>query len=143
MVSLETALLIAGLLHFTLLLAGFSAPRVLNWSIELRKVNSLTRQLVLVHGGFIVLTIIAFGAMTLAGGAELLGGTRTALLLTGFIALFWGARLVVQITYFEAGPWLTTIWRKLGYRALYVVFAYLTCVYAWAAWRNVALLTGS
>ena len=59
LIYLQWALIVAGVLHFGLLAAGLSAPRVLDWKQELRKVNSLTRQLVLVHGGFIVLTIIA------------------------------------------------------------------------------------
>ena len=126
---LEPALVVAGLLHFGLLLASFSTPRVLRWHEELQKVNGLTRQLVLVHGAFIVLTIVAFGAITLVAGPDLLSGSPLALALNGFIGTFWACRLGIQVFYFDAGPWLTTPFLKFGYRALYVVFAYLALVY--------------
>src|SRR5437868_6087723 len=102
LIYLQWALIVAGVLHFGLLAAGLSAPRVLDWKQELRKVNSLTRQLVLVHGGFIVLTIIAFGLITLLAGPALVAGDRVALCLTSFIGLFWLIRLFVGIFYFDA-----------------------------------------
>jgi hypothetical protein len=133
---LPAALTIAGLLHFGLLLASFSVPRVLDWKSELTKVNPLTRQLVLVHGGFIVLVIIAFGAITLIAGPELLSGNRLSLVVTTVIGVFWACRLLIQVFYFSAGPWLTTPFRKIGYGTLYVVFSYFTVVYLAAAWVN-------
>jgi hypothetical protein len=136
LVYLQWALIVAGVLHFGLLAAGLSTPRVLDWRNELRKVNSLTRQLVLVHGAFIILTIIAFGLITLVAGPALVAGDTTALLLTGFIGRFWLIRFYIQVFYFDARPWLTTRWRKLGYTALYGVFAYLSTVYLLAAWTN-------
>jgi len=139
LVYLQWALIVAGVLHFGLLAAGLSAPRVLNWKQELLKVNSLTRQLVLVHGGYIVLTIIAFGVITLLAGPALMSGDVTALLVTSFIGLFWLIRFLVQLFYFDARPWLTTWWRKWGYGALYGVFAYLSTVYLVAVWVNTGL----
>jgi hypothetical protein len=133
---LPLLLTIAGFLHFGLLLASFSVPRVLGWPSELKKLNALTRQLVLVHGAFIVLTIVAFGLLTLVAGRELLAGNRLALTLTCFIGVFWTGRLLIQLFYFDARPWLTTRFRRVGYRAMYVVFAYLTVVYLAAAWLN-------
>jgi hypothetical protein len=134
------ALMIAGVLHFGLLLASFSVPRVLRWDRELEKLNSLSRQLVLVHGGFIVLTIISFGTITLVAGQELLAGSVLAVAVTAFIGLFWACRLLIQLFYFDAQPWLTTPFRRIGYRALYAVFAYFTVVYLAAAWLNIAAL---
>ena len=136
MTVLQWALIAAGVLHFGLILAASSVPQVLDWKNELRKVNSLSRQLILVHGGFIVLTIVAFGAITLIASAELVAGSLVALLLTAFIGVFWFTRLWIQLVHFEAGPWLTTWWRRYGYRALYGVFAYLATVYLTAAWVN-------
>jgi hypothetical protein len=126
----------AGILHFGLLLAAFSVPRVLGWEAELKKVAPLTRQVVLVHGGFIVLIIIGFGLLTLLAGRELLGGSRLALLSTLLIGAFWAGRLLIQFFYFKPAPWLTTRFRKVGYRALYAVFAYFSFVYITAAWVN-------
>jgi hypothetical protein len=137
---LPMLLRIAGIMHFGLLLASFSVPRVLGWQTELKKVSSLTRQLVLVHGGFIVLTIIAFGLVTLVAGPELLAGNRLALSVTLFIGVFWTGRLLIQVFYFDAEPWLSTCFRRIGYRALYLVFAYFALAYLAAAWLNVSMM---
>ena len=140
---LPILLMIAGILHFGLLLASFSVPRVLGWGSELKKVNALTRQIVLVHGSFTVLTIIAFGLVTLIAGRELLAGNRLALAVTLFIGVFWTGRLLIQLFYFDAGTWLTTPFRKIGFRALYFVFAYFAIVYLTAAWVNGSVLRAS
>jgi len=61
---------------------------------------------------------------------ELASGTPLARALCGFIALFWTARLVVQLFYFDAEPYLTHWFLRLGYRGLTGVFTYFAIVYA-------------
>jgi hypothetical protein len=144
MLPLLTVLLqIAGACHFALLLASFSVPRVLRWQDELSRVNALTRQLVWVHGAYIVLTIIGFGIITVVATGDLLAGSVLAVAVNAFIGLFWLGRLLVQFFYFDAGPWLTTAFLKVGYRLLTVLFAFFTVVYLGAVWFNVRLLIGS
>ncbi|HEY2252323.1 MAG TPA: hypothetical protein VGH74_14720 [Planctomycetaceae bacterium] len=133
MIDLKTLLLIGGGLHFAILIASALVPRVLDWRNELRKLPQLLAQLIWVHGAFIVLTIIGFGALSAINSAELASGTMLARSVCGFIALFWGTRLGVQFFYFNANEYLTTWTLKIGYHGLTVVFAYLTAVYAWSA----------
>lgn len=133
MFELRTLLMIGGVLHFGILIASGLVPQVLDWRGELRKFPPLFAQLVWVHGAFIVLTIIGLGALSVANAGELASGTPLARSLCGFIALFWGARLVVQFCYFKPEAYLTTFALKLGYHALTAVFAFLTAVFAWAA----------
>ena len=61
--TLATLIRVGGLLHFGILIASALVPQVLDWRAELRKLQPLSRQLVWVHGVFIVLTIIALGAI--------------------------------------------------------------------------------
>ena len=49
------------------------------------------------------------------------------------IAVFWGVRLIVQFFIFDAKPFLTNWFYKVGYHGLTVVFIFLTAVYTWAA----------
>src|SRR5262245_20323718 len=130
---MQTLLMIAGVSHFGILIASALVPKVLDWRGELRKLPSLFGQLVWVHGGFIVLTIIGLGAISVVNAGELASGTLLARTVCGFIALFWGTRLAVQFFYFDATPYLTRLSLKLGYHALTVVFSFLTMVYAWSA----------
>lgn len=133
---LKLALIVAGVLHFGLLTASFSVPRVLHWDEELKKLDPFSRQIVLVHGAFIVLTVVAFGSISLVTADALLAGSVLGLALAGFIAVFWLTRLLIQVFYYDAQPHLTTPFRRVGFRALTVLFAYFSVVYFAAAWVN-------
>lgn len=130
---LEMLLRVAGLLHFSLLVAGSLLPFVLDWRRDLKKLDRLSQQIVWAHGLFIVMVIIGFGTASLVLPNELAAGTPLARALCGFIALFWLARLVVQLFFFDAEPHLTHWFLRLGYRGLTGVFTYLAIVYAVAA----------
>ncbi len=135
---LNTALIVAGWLHFTLLAAGLSLPRVLRWDQDLQKVDPFTRQVILVHGAFIALVIAGFGTVTLVGADALVRGGLLSAALAGLIGLFWTGRLLVALFYFRPGKWLSTAFRKTGYTALTFVFAYFSFVYLSAAWLSLA-----
>jgi len=131
--NLQSLIFVSGILHFGTLLASAAVPQVLDWKAELRKLDRLTRQLVWVHGLFIVLTIIGFGFLTLLFPAELASGTALARGVCGFIAFFWSARLVIQFFVFDARPYLKSAFLKLGYHGLTLVFIYQAVVLSWAA----------
>ena len=131
--TLAILILIGGFLHFGVLIASALVPQVLDWRDELARVSKLTRQLVWTHGAFIVLTIIAFGVLSIANASSLTSGDPLARSLAGFISVFWGARLVLQYTWFDARAYLTTPVLRIGYHGLTFVFAYFTAVYGWAA----------
>ena len=132
-IDLATLLLLGGVCHFGILTASALVPRVLRWRDELRKLQPLCRHLVWTHGVFIVLVIVACGLISVAAARDLAGGSRLARLVCGFIAAFWLARLAIQLFLFDATPFLTSAWLRLGYHGLTAVFTYLGLVYAWAA----------
>jgi hypothetical protein len=131
--QLERFIFTGGIVHFGILLASALVPRVLDWRSTLRKLDPLSRQLIWVHGAFIVLVIIAFGALSVGFARDLVDGSRLARALCSVIALFWACRLLVQFTVFDARPYLRTLFLKIGYRGLTLVFSYLVVVYTWAA----------
>ena len=131
--SIETALVVAGLLHFGILIASALVPRVLNWRVELAPLDALSRHLIWVHGAFIVLVIVGFGAVTLVARKDLAGGSLAGTAFCAFVSLFWLARLGVQLFLFDARPYLTRTIYKLGYHGLTVVFTYLAVIYGVAA----------
>lgn len=131
--NLETLILIGGVLHFGILLASALVPQVLDWKAALAKLDPLSRQLVWVHGAFIVLVIIAFGVLAVTFSQDLAGKSLLARGVCLFISLFWGARLGVQFFVFDAGPYLKTAYLKVGYHALTLAFSYLTVIFALAA----------
>jgi hypothetical protein len=133
MPSLETLLMIAGVLHFGILSASFLTPRVLDWRGQLARLPSIFRQVVWVHGAFIALIIIGFGAISLLLPGELAGRSLLARAVCGFMTLFWGTRLVLQFAFFRPGDLLKNRFLKVGYHGLACVFAYFVAVYGLAA----------
>lgn len=130
---LQHLILFGGLCHLGILAASAMVPRVLDWRRELCGLSALSRHLVWTHGAFIVLTILALGVVSLANPGTLASGEGLARWVCGFVAIFWGARLAIQFFLFDARPFLSGAWLRVGYHGLTLVFAYLTAVYGWAA----------
>src|SRR5215469_8512632 len=97
---LSFTLWLAGAGHFCVLIASFQVPHRLNWKADLAKLTPFNRKLMWVHGGFAVLTIAAFGTLTLFLRNEMLRGDKAALALAIFIGVYWTARMVVDSTYY-------------------------------------------
>jgi hypothetical protein len=135
LVTLSTLLRLGGVMHFGILIASALVPQVLDWRSELRKLHTLTRQLVWVHGVFIVLTIVALGAIATINAPLLALGGLLARCVCGFVAIFWLARLSLQFALFDPKPFLTKPILKVGYHGLTLVFAYLALTFGWAAVR--------
>jgi hypothetical protein len=131
--DLTLLILIGGILHFGILLASALVPGVLDWRKELAKLAPLSRQLVWVHGAFIVLVIVGFGVISVAMPEELAAGSLLARAICSFVAIFWAARLVVQFFVFDAKPYLQNGLLRLGYNGLTAVFAFLAAIYGTAA----------
>lgn len=130
---LSQMIMIAGLFHGVLVCAGLCAARVLDWQHELRKLDPLSRQLIWIHGGYIVMIIAAFGFGSVLLREPLSEGSTLARAVCGFIGCFWGVRFVLQLFVFDAKAHLTTLWRRVGYRVLTALFAGFTFVYLLAA----------
>ncbi|HEY7117468.1 MAG TPA: hypothetical protein VH475_12845 [Tepidisphaeraceae bacterium] len=133
---LENFIRFGGVCQLSLLIAGGLAARVLDWRHELLRVCRLSRHMIWTHAAFVVMTLIAFGLISLFNAGDLASGQVTGRWLCGFIAVFWGARLFVQFFVFDATPHLTNRVLAVGYHTLTAVFCYLTIVYAIAAARH-------
>lgn len=134
--DLVTLIQLGGLLHFTVLIASALTPGVLNWRTELLKLHPLSRQVIWVHGAYIVLTIIGLGLIATFNAPVLAGGdSLLARFVTAFIAVFWLVRLTLQFAYFDSRPMLTTRFLRMGHHALTCVFGFLGVVFTWAAIR--------
>jgi hypothetical protein len=129
---MKTLLQIGAGLQLLILIASALVPRVLEWRQNLAGLNPFLRRLFWVYGVFIVLTIVAFAMLTFLHAGAMAAGEPVARSLCAFIAIFWTARLVVQIAVFDARPFLTNWFYKAGYHALTVIFTALVLIYGWA-----------
>jgi alginate O-acetyltransferase complex protein AlgI len=96
---------VAGAGHFLILAASFQVPARLRWKQDLAQLMPLNRKMLWVQSAFTVLTIMAFGTLTLALHDELLRGDRAAMGLACFIAIYWTARILVDAFYFSHEDW--------------------------------------
>jgi hypothetical protein len=76
-----------------------------------------------------VLTIIAFGTLTLALHTELLRGDRAALGLACFIGIYWTARILVDAIYFSHADWPKGTAFVVGHALLTLLFCWLAASY--------------
>jgi hypothetical protein len=131
---------VAGAAHFVILCASFQVPYQLRWKEDLRPLMPLNRKLLWVQGSFTVLTIIAFGILTLALHKELLRGDRAALGLACFIGLYWTARILVDAFYFSHDDWPKGAIFVVGHTLLTLLFISLAASYlglfVWHVWLS-------
>jgi hypothetical protein len=132
-VNLTLLLQIAGILHLGLMCAGLLMPRIVDMRSHLAKLPPFLRQLFWVYYAFIGFCLASFCLITIAFAGTLAQGSPLARALCGFFAVFWALRLIAATFIFEMQPYLTNAYRRVGYHALNLAFAYLPVVYAWAA----------
>jgi alginate O-acetyltransferase complex protein AlgI len=104
----------------------------------LAAISTIQQKTTLGAGGFTVLTIVAFGTLTLALHAELLEGDRAALGLAAFIGIYWTTRIVVDAIYFTHTDWPKGPAFVVGHALLTLLFSFLAASYValffWHVW---------
>ncbi len=125
----DLALWLAGAGHFLILFASFQVPIQLDWRRDLAQLKPFNRKLLWVQGGFTVLTIIAFGVLTLMFHAEMLRGDRAALGIAGFIGIYWTARIMIDAFYFAHSDWPRGRYFVVGHILLTSLFVALAITY--------------
>ena len=129
---------LVGFGHFAILIASFQVPFRLQWKRDLQLLLPFNRKLLWVQSGFTVLTILAFGTLTLVLHKELLRGDRAALGLACFIGLYWTTRILVDALYFSHADWPTGRLFAVGHIFLTALFFTLAVSYLglflWHVW---------
>ena len=135
MTMLSLLLQIAAVLHLGLMCAGLLMPGVVQMRVHLTALPPFIRRLFWVYYSFIGLCLVSFAVITFAFADTLAAGGPLARALCAFFAMFWTLRLLAATFVFDMRPYLTNSYRRLGYHAINIVFAYLPVVYAVAAGR--------
>lgn len=131
-VALADLIRLAGAGQLSVLIASSLVPLRLNFKRDLAALPTLHRQLYWTYGGYVVMGIVALGAISLACADELASGSRLARAVCFYGMLFWGVRLALQAV-LDAKPYLSAWWLTAGYHTLTVLFVFFTLVYGYAA----------
>lgn len=99
MSRVEFLIWVAGLLQLAIAAANLVLPRILRYRENLAQMSPMVREIFLVHSGYIVLVLIAFGTISLVFAPDLAGGNRLGRFLSAFLAVFWLLRIPVQLAY--------------------------------------------
>jgi alginate O-acetyltransferase complex protein AlgI len=134
----DSILWLAAAGHFLILFASFQVPYRLRWKQDLAQLMAFNRKLLWVQGGFTVLTIMAFGTLTLALHGEMLRGDRAAMGLVCFIGSYWTARIIIDAFYFSHEDWPQGRQFVIGHFLLTCLFVALATSYwalfVWQVW---------
>ena len=134
MPTLATLIWWAGFAQWSVLVASVLVPFRLNWRDELSGLKRLHQQMYWTYGGYVVMAIIAFGLVCVTCSEELAAGSRLSRVLAGYIAVFWGVRLMLQ-SVFDVREHLTAWWLRVGYHTLTFLFASFTALFISLAFR--------
>ena len=134
--TLTLLLQFAGVLHLGLICAGLLMPGAVGLRTHVGPLPAFIRRLFWVYYSFIALCLVSFGCLTFVLAGTLAGGSVLARALCVFFAAFWILRLIAATFIFDLGPYLTNIYRRLGYHAINIIFIYLPVIYLLAAWKG-------
>jgi hypothetical protein len=126
---MDLALWVAGVGHFVILVASAQIPSRLGWREDLAKLTPFNRKLMWTYAGFTVLTIIAFGVLTLVLHNEMVRGDRAALALAAFIGIYWTTRILVDLIWFGHSGWPRGVAFVVGHALLFLLFGALAATY--------------
>ncbi|AYL96754.1 hypothetical protein [Mucilaginibacter celer] len=134
--NIQSIIRLAGFAQIALVLGSFAIPGILNWRGELVKVQILIRQMFWTYAAYILVINLCFGLVSALCYNTLVNGSLLAMLLCGFIAVYWISRVLIQFFYFDRGGFPMGIWPKLCEAVLVMLFVFLGVVYSWAAYIN-------
>jgi len=91
----------AGVVQLLIASANLFAPRKLRYAENLALVSPMVRQIFRVMCFYIVVVLVGFAGLCFAFAPDLAGGSTLGRALSGFLALFWGVRVLVQLFVYD------------------------------------------
>ena len=128
----ELHLRIVGLLLLLLAALNLYVPRRFGWAAELQRLSLFTRQVFVVHAGFIILTLVLFGLLSLGLAEALLERSVLAQGVLAGLTLFWLARLLVQWLFYDERLWRGNRFNTTAHLVFTGLWAYFVSTYAYA-----------
>jgi hypothetical protein len=133
---LQQFIYLAGLAQIALVIGSLTIPKILNWRVELAKVQPLIKQMFWTYAAYILVINLCFGLLSALAPREITNGSKLAMLVTAFIALYWLSRVLIQFLYFDRTNFSPGFWNRITEVVLISLFIFLTAVYSWAFYYN-------
>ena len=136
--TVDNGLKLAGLGQLILVAVSIAIPKCLNWKDGLAGLQPLLRQMFWTYAIYITVMHTFFGIVSVFATEELLAGGFIATSLCVLMFVWWFARILIQFFYFDIEGLPVTLFNKMAEIGLVMLFAFLTVVYGWAIWENMA-----
>ena len=127
---LEVHLRVAGVLQWLVAFSNLFAARIFRYRENIAKVSPFVREVFIVQNIYIMATVITFGILCVGFAPELAGRSALGRFLSGFLAIFWGGRIVIQLFFYDKDVKRS---RPILNIAFLVTFIYLCGTFAVAA----------
>jgi hypothetical protein len=124
----------AGVVQLVIAAANWVIPGKLDYAGNLARVSVIVRQVFIVHAVYIVGLLVAFAGLCFAYAAELASGTGLGRTVSAGLAIFWGARVPVQLWYYDRESKRR---HPVAHVCFSAMFIFLATVFVVAAWRGV------
>ena len=119
---------IIGVLLVALALIHIIFPKYFNWNKELKSLNLINRQMMIVHTFFIALTVFLIGLLCLTSSAELIETSLGRKISLG-IGVFWTVRLFFQFFGYSSDLWKGKRFETMVHIGFSFVWAYLSFIF--------------
>ena len=123
---------LAGLAQTGLVAGSIFIPKALGWKGELAKVQPLIKQMFWTYAAYILVINLCFGLLSMFDYRELTNGSNLAIIINGFIAVYWMSRVLIQFFYFDRANFPAGKWNRLAEVVLVLLFISLSAVYSLA-----------
>ncbi|HYE98802.1 MAG TPA: hypothetical protein VEJ18_07820 [Planctomycetota bacterium] len=127
---MTTLIWIAGGLHLAIAAANVGVSRVLRFDDEFARLSPIVRDIVRAHHAYIIGVLVVAGLLCLLFAPDLASGSPLGGFLSAGLAVFWGARLYLQLVRYDPAV-------RRRYRAVDVLFtlaaAFLAALFLAAA----------
>jgi hypothetical protein len=117
------AIQLAGALHLFVACANFALPKILSYRENLAKVTPIIREIFFVHALYIVLVLVGIGLLCLFFPGDLAGSSRLGRFLSGFLAIFWSLRVVIQFCFYDRTIKLDHPFGNVLFSTIFLYFA--------------------
>lgn len=119
-----------GFAHFLILGASFQVPSRLGWKEEFKKLSNLNRKVFWTYGAYILVIIVFLGVTSLLLSRDVDQLTAApARLWILFTALFWWARVLIDLFYMKHDDWPQGPLFTVGHTCLTTLFLFLAVLY--------------
>ncbi len=129
MITPRTLVSIGGFIQIGIVVGAIWVPQVMNWRRLLASLNSFMRRLFWIYAAFILGVNLGFAVISIGLSEPLGSGEPLARAVCLLIALYWGARLLVQLFVFDLRPVIKNRLAHGAYHLLTAAFTWLVVTY--------------